>query len=88
MLEEKFNLANFQEFIRDLLNLEQNDIQDSREYNAGSEQYKQYIDTVQEYAKYQDNKRRNIGVLIIKLKSNKNPANARTMQRNYIAHLL
>lgn len=88
MLEEKFNLANFQKFIRDLLNLEQNDIQDSREYNAGSEQYKQYIDTVQEYAKYQDNKRRNIGVLIIKLKSNKNPANARTMQRNYIAHLL
>lgn len=88
MLEEKFNLANFQEFIKDLLNLEQGDIQDSREYNAGSEQYKQYIDTVQEYAKYQDSKRRNIGVLIIKLKDNKNPANARTMQRNYIAHLL
>lgn len=88
MLEEKFNLANFQEFIKDLLNLEQGDIQDSREYNAGSEQYRQYIDTVQEYAKYQDSKRRNIGVLIIKLKDNKNPANARTMQRNYIAHLL
>lgn len=88
MLEEKFNLANFQEFIKDLLNLELEDIKDSRAYNAGSEQYKQYIDTVQEYAKYQDSKRRNIGVFIIKLKDNKNPANARTMQRNYIAHLL
>lgn len=88
MLEEKFDLANFRIFIRDLLNLDQDDIQNSREYNAGSEQYRQYIDTVQEYAKYQDSKRRNIGVLIIKLKDNKNPANARTMQRNYIAHLL
>ena len=88
MLEEKFNILKFKDFIRDLLNLEQEDIQNSREYNAGSEQYKQYIDTVQLYAKYQDNKRRNIGVIVVKLQSNKNPANARTLQRNYIAHLL
>lgn len=88
MLEDKFNLIKFKEFIGDLLNLDQDDIQNSREYNAGSEQYKHYIDTVQLYAKYQDNKRRNIGILVIKLQSNKNPANARTLQRNYIAHLL
>ncbi len=88
MLEDKFDLIKFKEFIGDLLNLDQDDIQNSREYNAGSEQYKHYIDTVQLYAKYQDNKRRNIGILVIKLQSNKNPANARTLQRNYIAHLL
>ena len=88
MLEEKFNLTNFQNFIQDLLNLEQADIKNSKEYNAGSEQYKHYIDNVKIYASYQDSKRRNIGVLIIKLQSNKNPANARTLQRNYIAHLL
>ncbi len=88
MLEEKFDLMNFQNFIQDLLNLEQTDIKDSKEYNAGSEQYKNYIDSVKVYATYQDNKKRNIGVIIIKLQSNKNPANARTLQRNYIAHLL
>lgn len=88
MLEDRFDINKFKEFIGDLLNLEQEDIQNSREYNAGSEQYKHYIDTVQLYAKYEDNKRRSIGVLIIKLQSNKNPANARTLQRNYIAHLL
>lgn len=88
ILEEKFNLTNFQNFIQDLLNLEQADIKNSKEYNAGSEQYKHYIDNVKIYASYQDSKRRNIGVLIIKLQSNKNPANARTLQRNYIAHLL
>ena len=88
MLEEKFNLINFQNFVQDLLNLEQADIINSKEYNAGSEQYKHYIDNVKIYASYQDSKRRNIGVLIIKLQSNKNPANARTLQRNYIAHLL
>lgn len=88
MVEEKFDLDKFQEFIKDLLNLEQSDIQDSREYNAGSEQYRDYIDTVRLYAKYEDAKRRKIGVFIIKLKDNKTPANARTLQRNYIAHLL
>ena len=82
MLEDRFDINKFKEFIGDLLNLEQEDIQNSREYNAGSEQYKHYIDTVQLYAKYEDNKRRSIGVLIIKLQSNKNPANARTLQRN------
>jgi len=88
MVEEKFDLNKFQEFIKDLLNLEQSDIQNGKEYNAGSEQYRDYIDIVRLYAEYEDIKRRKIGVLIIKLKDNKMPANARTLQRNYIAHLL
>ena len=88
MLEDKFDKESFYEFIKDLLNLENNNIINGKEQNAGSEQYAHYIDKAQLYAKYEDNKRRNIGVIIIKLKDNKNPANARTLQRNFIAHLL
>ena len=88
MLEEKFDINNFCEFIKDLLNLENSNIVNGQKQKATSEQYKNYIDTTQLYAKYEDNKRRTIGVLVIKLQDNKLPANARTLQRNYIAHLL
>ena len=88
MLEEKFDINNFYEFIKDLLNLESSNIVNGQKLKATSEQYKNYIDTTQLYAKYEDNKRRTIGVLVIKLQDNKLPANARTLQRNYIAHLL
>ena len=88
MLEEKFDINNFYKFIKDLLNLESSNIVNGQKLKATSEQYKNYIDTTQLYAKYQDNKRRTIGVLVIKLQDNKLPANARTLQRNYIAHLL
>lgn len=88
MLEEKFNMNKFNEFIKDLLNLENENIINGKSQKATSEQYKNYIDTAQLYAKYEDSKRRKIGVIIIKLQDNKHPANARTMQRNYIAHLL
>ena len=88
MMEDKFNKEKFSEFIKDLLNLENEDIENGKEENATSEQYKNYIDKSQLFAKYQDNRREVIGVIIIKLKDNKTPANARTLQRNYIAHLL
>lgn len=88
MLEEKFDINNFYKFIKDLLNLESNNIINGQKQRATSEQYKNYIDTTQLYAKYEDSKRRQIGVLVIKLQDNKIPANARTLQRNYIAHLL
>ena len=88
MLGEKFNINNFCVFIKDLLNLDSSNIVNGQKSKATSEQYKKYIDTTQLYAKYEDSKRRKIGVLIIKLQDNKLPANARTLQRNYIAHLL
>ena len=88
MLEEKFSMSKFNEFIKDLLNLENENIIDGKSQKATSEQYKNYIDTAQLYARYEDSKRRKIGVIVIKLQDNKHPANARTMQRNYIAHLL
>ena len=73
MMEDKFNKENFSEFIKDLLNLENEDIENGKEENATSEQYKNYIDKSQLFAKYQDNKRETIGVIIIKLKDNKTP---------------
>lgn len=88
MLEDKFDINNFYEFIKDLLNLENSNIVNGKEQKATTEQYKHYINTTQLYAKYEDNNRRNIGVIIIRLQDNKHPANARTLQRNYIAHLL
>jgi len=88
MLEEPFNKNTFYEFIKDLLNLENNDIVNGIEKPATSEQYKNYIENSSLYAKYEDNKRNSIGVFIIKLRDNKNATNARTLQRNYIAHLL
>lgn len=88
MLEEKFDINNFYEFIKDLLNLDNSNIVNGQKLKATSDQYKNYIDTTQLFAKYEDNKRRKIGVLVIKLQNNKLPANARTLQRNYIAHLL
>ena len=88
MLGEKFDINKFYEFINDLLNLDSSNIINGKKQIPTSEQYKNYIDTTQLYAKYEDDKRRKIGVLIIKLKDNKLPANARTLQRNYIAHLL
>lgn len=88
MLKQSFDKNKFYEFINDLLNLENEDLVRGAEKPATSKQYKNYIESSSLYAKYQDNKRRAIGVIIIKLKDNKTPANARTLQRNYIAHLL
>lgn len=88
MLEEKFNINKFYEFIKDLLNLENENIVNGKWQKATSEQYKNYIDATQLFAEYEDDNRRKVGVIIIKLQDNKHPANARTMQRNYIAHLL
>lgn len=88
MLKQSFDKNKFYEFINDLLNLENEDLVRGIDKPATSEQYKNYIESSSLYAKYQDNKRRTIGVIIIKLKDNKTPANARTLQRNYIAHLL
>ena len=75
-------------FIKDLLNLTSEDIKNENEKRPTSEQYNKYIATSQLYAKYSDNKRNTIGVLVVKLQDNKHPANARTLQRNYIAHLM
>ena len=88
ILEQEFNKENFCDFIKDLLNLNSEDIVNGKEQNAGTELYRNYIDKSQLYAKYKDDKKRTIGIIIIKLKNNKNPANARTLQRNFIAHLL
>lgn len=88
ILEQEFNGENFCDFIKDLLNLNSEDIVNGKEQNAGTELYRNYIDKSQLYAKYKDDKKRTIGIIIIKLKNNKNPANARTLQRNFIAHLL
>lgn len=88
ILEQEFNRENFCDFIKDLLNLNSEDIVNGKEQNAGTELYRNYIDKSQLYAKYKDDKKRTIGIIIIKLKNNKNPANARTLQRNFIAHLL
>lgn len=88
MLEQKFSKENFCEFIRDLLNLKEENIINGREQRATSQLYENYIESSQLYAKYEDENRKSIGVIIIKLKSNKQPANARTLQRNYISHLM
>ena len=53
MLEEKFDINNFYEFIKDLLNLENSNIVNGQKQKATSEQYKNYIDTTQLYAKYE-----------------------------------
>ena len=88
MLENKFDKKEFNEFIKDLLNLEGKDIIDEKEVEAKTEQYKKYIENSKLFAKYVDDKRNNIGIVIVKLKNNKSVANARTLQRNFIAHLL
>lgn len=88
MLGQKFSKDNFCEFIRDLLNLNEENIVNGREQRATSQLYENYIESSQLYAKYNDENRKSIGVIIIKLKNDKHPANARTLQRNYISHLM
>lgn len=88
MLKNEFNKEAFCFFIKDLLNLVNEDIKNENEKKPTSEQYSKYIYSSQLFAKYTDDKRNAIGVLIIKLQDNKNPINARTLQRNYIAHLM
>ena len=88
MLGQKFSKNNFCEFIRDLLNLNEENIVNGREQRATTLLYEDYIESAQLYAKYNDENRKSIGVIIIKLKNDKHPANARTLQRNYISHLM
>lgn len=89
MLKSGFDLEKFKEFISDLLNLESEDkLHYTTPKAPTTEQYRTYIQNSQLYAKYTDKNRAQIGVLIIQLQENKNPANARTLQRNYIAHLM
>ena len=57
MFEEKFNESKFCEFIKDLLNLENENIINGQKLKATSEQYKNYIDTTQIFAKYKDSKK-------------------------------
>ena len=88
MLGQKFSKNNFCEFIKDLLNLNEENIVNGREQRATTQLYEDYIESAQLYAKYNDENRKSIGVIIIKLKNDKHPANARTLQRNYISHLM
>ena len=88
MLECEFDKKKFQMFAKDLLNLTTEDIIEDIDRKPQLEQYKKYIDCYQIFAKYQDIKRKSIGIFIVKLLDNKNPANARTLQRNFIAHLM
>ncbi|OGO85556.1 MAG: hypothetical protein A2Y24_01995 [Clostridiales bacterium GWE2_32_10] len=88
MLKKPFEEDSFKEFITDLLNLEQADLLPVRRQNPTSEQYKRHIDYVERFAWYEDKDRNKIGAIIIKVIDNKSSANARTLQRNYVAHLL
>lgn len=88
LLSKDFDEIDFYNFIDDLLNLTSENVLNGVWQEATSEQYKHYIEKAKLYAKYDTSNRREVGVILIKLKDNKNPANARTLQRNYIAHLL
>ncbi|MCR5145935.1 MAG: Eco57I restriction-modification methylase domain-containing protein, partial [Clostridia bacterium] len=88
LLSEDFDETSFYGFINDLLNLTNDDIIQEPWKESTSEQYKQYIEKIKLYAKYTTTNRREVGVFLIKIQDNKNPANARTLQRNFIAHLL
>ncbi len=88
LLSKDFDEIDFYNFINDLLNLTGEDILNGVWKEPTSEQYKHYIEKTKLYAKYNTTNRRDVGVILIKIKDNKNPANARTLQRNYIAHLL
>ena len=88
MLKKRFEKQNFCMFIKDLLNLTNENITHTGTNRPTSEQYKNYIDTVELYAKYRDTYENDIGIILIKLQDGKNPSNARTLQRNYIAHMM
>ena len=86
-LSQTFNEDFFKDFISDLLNLTEDDIINEPAKNAGSV-YKEYIEYSKYYAKYIDDDNNIIGVFIIKLYKGKKTANSRTLQRNFVAHLL
>lgn len=89
-LNEKFNEANFIEFIQDLLNLEQSDFSINEVLNI-QDTYKEYIKKYKKVASYSIGIER-IGVFIIEINdtttSKERVSKARVKQRNYVASLL
>ena len=85
LLSSAFSETDFIEFIRDLLNIENDNF--NKNITDIRVNLKQFRDSIEHYkyvANYKDSKNNSIGVFIVKLKSTK----ARNLQRNFVATLL
>jgi adenine-specific DNA-methyltransferase len=84
LLHKDFNELAYIDFVKDLLNLSNSDInENSYEINPTLKQYADDINFYKYFAKYNDGLN-NIGAFIVKIKS----TNERSKQRNFVASLL
>jgi adenine-specific DNA-methyltransferase len=84
LLHKDFNELAYIDFVKDLLNLSNSDInENSYEINPTLKQYAEDVNFYKYFAKYNDGLN-NIGAFIVKIKS----TNERSKQRNFVASLL
>ena len=79
----KFDIVNFSQFIKELFNEIDINVIDKTQYI--DTQYKNHISQLKKIGKYKDEKRQSIEILTVKLERSTSRDRARTMQRNFIA---
>ena len=90
LLDDTFNhnfkINQFSKFIKELLNEFTLNLQDKTHTIA--KKYEDYIESLNKLGDWEDQKGKEIEVLVVKLKKTSSRDRARTMQRNFIANLL
>src|SRR3989338_4896589 len=81
---QEFNAQQFSHFVKELFN----DFQIKSQTWTVWKEYQEYIDSYVQLGSYEDQTKRVIDVLSVKLKKTSSRDRARTMQRNFIAKYL
>lgn len=85
LLENKFNLDNFKDFVTNILNVK---IANRKESEKVYTAFLSYIETYHVISDYVDKDKKKIYVMVIKIKEDKDPVKARIKQREFVAKLL
>lgn len=85
LLENKFDVERFKEFTANILNAK---VRNRKESDKIYTAFLSYINTYQIISDYTDKDGKNIYVMVIKIKEEKDPVKARVKQREFVAKLL
>lgn len=85
LLENKFDIENFKDFVANILNVK---VRNRKESNKIYTAFLSYIDTYQIISDYTDKDGKDIYIMVIKIKEEKDPVRARVKQREFVAKLL
>lgn len=85
LLENKFDIEKFKDFVANILNVK---VRNRKESDGIYTAFLSYINTYQIISDYTDKDGKDIYIMVIKIKEEKDPVRARVKQREFVAKLL